>query len=293
MDTVLSVRVDENKKQEFIQYAKKLGVNNKEFLESLMKNFEINNEINANSNNQNDLDELRNITNRMYGIFLNNIERNKTIVTQKEGEFKSKISLKDIEITELSQKNEELLKKIDEIKKVENKLKILQNANEKLSNDYSDIKSLNGLLQEKLNNVLNDIGEAKKLSELYHSQNDQLKKKEDEISSLKQQIDSLKLQRESSEITFARLKDEYTLKNSELLGNHKKEIEYLELNWRTKLKETELDIRNEMTQSIINEKETLLSTIQKVQTELHEKNHRILELEKHMFEISKEAKEKK
>ena len=74
-DTVLSVRIDEELKQKFIELAQESGINNKELMEVMVSQFEMGKVSDGSSQFNQDFEELQRITKRMNEIYLNLADR--------------------------------------------------------------------------------------------------------------------------------------------------------------------------------------------------------------------------
>jgi len=71
MDTTFSVRINDDLKSKFNELAQKEGINNKEFMEQVIKFYELNSIKDSNLNISDDITELQDITSRIVDIYKN------------------------------------------------------------------------------------------------------------------------------------------------------------------------------------------------------------------------------
>lgn len=148
-DTVLSVRVDEELKQKFIELAQESGINNKELMEVMVSQFEMGKVSDGSSQFNQDFEELQRITKRMNEIYLNLADRtylrwleleNKDRTIKREQE--EKIQVLESKLAVIDEKDLELQHLKDEIKQKELQLK-------EMNEERDNIKDLNRLLRDK------------------------------------------------------------------------------------------------------------------------------------------------
>lgn len=181
MDAILSVRISDEVKQKFNELAQSEGINNKEFMEQVVKYYELNRAREEDSNMSSDINELQTITNRISDIYINIVERNNIKNLEVKNVHKNELIDKDKEVQKLNEDNI-LLK---EEKKEDNKKLSL------LEKDQSDNKHIVKELQENtkslkiLNNMLGE--KILKLNET----NEKYIKYKDEILVLKIELDKL------------------------------------------------------------------------------------------------------
>lgn len=148
-DTVLSVRIDEELKQKFIELAQESGINNKELMEVMVSQFEMGKVSDGSSQFNQDFEELQRITKRMNEIYLNLADRtylrwleleNKDRTIKREQE--EKIQVLQSKLAVIEEKDLELQHLKDEIKQKELQLK-------EMNEERDNIKDLNRLLRDK------------------------------------------------------------------------------------------------------------------------------------------------
>lgn len=148
-DTVLSVRIDEELKQKFMELAQESGINNKELMEVMVSQFEIGKVSDGSSQFNQDFEELQRITKRMNEIYLNLADRtylrwleseNKERTIKREQE--EKIQVLESKLAIIEEKDLELQHLKDEIKQKELQLK-------EVNEERDNIKDLNRLLRDK------------------------------------------------------------------------------------------------------------------------------------------------
>lgn len=148
-DTVLSVRIDEELKQKFMELAQESGINNKELMEVMVSQFEIGKVSDGSSQFNQDFEELQRITKRMNEIYLNLADRtylrwleseNKERTIKREQE--EKIQVLESKLVIIEEKDLELQHLKDEIKQKELQLK-------EVNEERDNIKDLNRLLRDK------------------------------------------------------------------------------------------------------------------------------------------------
>lgn len=148
-DTVLSVRIDEELKQKFIELAQESGINNKELMEVMVSQFEMGKVSDGSSQFNQDFEELQRITKRMNEIYLNLADRtylrwleleNKDRTIKREQE--EKIQVLESKLAVIEEKDLELQHLKDEIKQKELQFK-------EMNEERDNIKDLNRLLRDK------------------------------------------------------------------------------------------------------------------------------------------------
>ena len=175
MDAILSVRISDELKQKFNELAQSEGINNKEFMEQVVKYYELNRVREENSNMSQDINELQSITSRMADIYINIVERN---------------NIKTLEVKNIH--GIELLDKDKEVQKVKEDITLLKEENKKinaLEKDQSDSKHAIKELQEnnKSLKTLNNM-QGEKILKLTET-NEKYVKYRDEILKLKTDIE--------------------------------------------------------------------------------------------------------
>ncbi|MCB2354182.1 hypothetical protein [Clostridium estertheticum] len=154
MDAILSVRISDEVKQKFNELAQSEGINNKEFMEQVVKYYELNRAREEDSTMSSDINELQTITNRISDIYINIVERNNIKTLEVKNVHKNELVDKDKEVQKLYE-NIILLKeeKKEENKKI-NLLEKEQSDNKhivkELQENTKSLKTLNNMQGEKI-----------------------------------------------------------------------------------------------------------------------------------------------
>ncbi|MBU3100705.1 MULTISPECIES: GumC domain-containing protein [Clostridium] len=182
MDAILSVRISDEVKQKFNELAQSEGINNKEFMEQVVKYYELNKAREEDSTMSSDINELQKITNRISDIYINIVERNNIKSLEVKNLHKNELVDKDKEV----QKLYENIISLKEEKKEENKKINL------LEKEQSDNKHIVKELQENTKSLktLNNM-QGEKILKLNET-NEKYIKYKDEIVVLKTELDELK-----------------------------------------------------------------------------------------------------
>ncbi|MPQ31945.1 hypothetical protein E4V42_10940 [Clostridium estertheticum] len=181
MDAILSVRISDEVKQKFNELAQSEGINNKEFMEQVVKYYELNKAREEDSNMSSDINELQTITNRISDIYINIVERNNIKTLEVKNVHKNELVDKEKEV----QKLYENIISLKEEKKEENKKITL------LEKDQSDNKHIVKELQENSKSLktLNNM-QGEKILKLNET-NEKYIKYKDENLVLKTELDKL------------------------------------------------------------------------------------------------------
>ncbi len=159
MDSILSVRISEDIKEKFQKLAEEEGINNKEFMDLIIKNYEVNKAVTNVDFIKNDVEELQNIVKRIFDIYINMIEKNKTKTLEIKNSFSNTLEDEKIENEKLKECINGLGEDLNNLK-LENK-RLNESISEYkilLSNEKEDckgIKELNVMLKDKIE-ALND-----------------------------------------------------------------------------------------------------------------------------------------
>ncbi|MBU3175173.1 hypothetical protein KPL47_02185 [Clostridium estertheticum] len=181
MDAILSVRISDEVKQKFNELAQNEGINNKEFMEQVVKSYELNRAKEEDSKMSSDINELQTITNRISDIYINLVERNNIKNLEVKNVHKNELIDKDKEVQKL---NEDIIS-LKEAKKEDNKKISL------LEKDQSDNKHVVKELQENTKSLktLNNM-QGEKILKLNETNAKYIKYK-DEILVLKTELGKL------------------------------------------------------------------------------------------------------
>ena len=179
MDSILSVRISDELKEKFQSLAEGEGINNKEFMDLIIRNYEVNKAAVNTDFIKSDIDELQCIIKRILDIYINIVEKNKIKNSEMVNSFKGTLE-------EESNKNEKLKEDMNNIKKEledlksENKqlkdsLKEYKALLEKEREDIKGYKDLNLMLKDKISELNSYKNEAEDLRRINHEINDDLK----------------------------------------------------------------------------------------------------------------------
>lgn len=279
MDSILSVRISEDIKEKFQKLAEEEGINNKEFMDLIIKNYEVNKAVTNVDFIRNDVEELQNIVKRIFDIYINMIEKNKTKTLEIKNNFSSTLVDEKIENEKLKEGINSLGEDLNNLK-LENKrlnesLSEYKNLLNKEKEDCKGIKELNVMLKDKIDALNNYKERADELQQKNIELNENLsltmREKEGYLNglnnaskineSLENQINELKITHEE------KLKDmtnnfqrEITIKDNEMqLYSQKiliqKEQEYRDEIWNLRSN------YDEKISKLISDKENLLLKI--------------------------------
>ena len=227
MDTTFSVRISDDLKDKFNNLAIKEGINNKEFMETIIKFYELNSIKDDSLNISEDINELQALTNRMVDIFINSVERTKIKELELNNLNKDFNSKKEAEIEELK---EEVNKLKEENKKIKELKKEIEKRDEKiksLNRDLDQLKGFNEMLEEKNKEMEKAVFEVNSIKE------NEVKMKEF-ISNLEKDIMNLNSSIKEKDILLESTKD----KLNTLEEKYEKDIENLK-NQNTSISEME------------------------------------------------------
>jgi chromosome segregation ATPase len=179
MDSILSVRISDELKEKFQSLAEGEGINNKEFMDLIIRNYEVNKAAVNTDFIKSDIDELQGIIKRILDIYINIVEKNKIKNSEMVNSFKGTLE-------EESNKNEKLKEDMGNIKKEledlksENKqlkdsLKEYKALLEKEREDIKGYKDLNLMLKDKISDLNSYKNEAEDLRRINQEINDDLK----------------------------------------------------------------------------------------------------------------------
>ncbi len=148
-DTVLSVRIDEELKNRFIELAQESGVNNKDLMQLMLTQFELG-QISSGSNQYaQDIDELQRLTKRMADIYINMVERSQLRELEIKNQENHQLHQQKEEIERLSEQLSELEEKEKLIQQLKDQVKGLKQEVTVQKDEQRNLKDLNDLLREK------------------------------------------------------------------------------------------------------------------------------------------------
>ncbi|MBU3217540.1 hypothetical protein LL033_21895 [Clostridium estertheticum] len=154
MDAILSVRISDEVKQKFNELAQSEGINNKEFMEQVVKYYELNRAREEDSNMSSDINELQTITNRISDIYINIVERNNIKNLGVKNVHKNELIDKDKETQKL---NEDIISLKEQKKEDNKKLSLFEKDQvdnkhiiKELQESAKSLKTLNNMQGEKI-----------------------------------------------------------------------------------------------------------------------------------------------
>ncbi|MCL1950349.1 MAG: hypothetical protein FWF59_11515 [Turicibacter sp.] len=148
-DSVLSVRLEEQFKQKFLELAASNEVGNKEMLQMMLSHFELEQIKKEEIGFGSDLDELQRISKRISEIYLNLAERTKLRLMEAEKAGVDQMGALQIELEAKVKENGALKTRLEEAQKLETVLKEQMGHFQKASEELKMAKDLNNLLQQK------------------------------------------------------------------------------------------------------------------------------------------------
>lgn len=249
-DAVLSVRIDEELKQKFLELAQENGINNKELMEVMVSQFELAQVGDGSTQFNQDLEELQRITKRMNEIYIHLFERTQV----RELEIKNKEAVlrhkQEEEIAALNEKLEVIEQKDKEIQGLKDKLKKLSQEFDILKEEQSHIRELNQLLKDKnsqLEKVFVDsqakieaanegLKEIAKLKALVKDQEEMIKRKTFELEK----------EQENQQL----LKDQFEDEKQNIAQSLKQELEFEKRNHQLALHELKLEMKKQMSDEL-------------------------------------------
>lgn len=213
---VFSVKVDEELKGRIKTLIDESGMQGKDFMEQIIKVYELNSAKDIMPSAMGDVEELQAVTKRIYDIFIGLIERSSTLIKNKEGTLKDEIEKKNRSITLVQEKLDIVTRELESFRK----------ENEDLNGRYHDIKEevsqCDSRMREQERNHRNLLESKEELIREYKDKNDALngviseyqeyKDKNKELAAsndkLKAEIDLLKKQLGEKERKEEKLTDE-------------------------------------------------------------------------------------
>lgn len=280
MDSILSVRINEEVKEKFIKFAEEQGVNNKEFLDLIIKNYEMNKASADIDFVRNDIEELQSIVKRVIDIYINIIDKSKLRTTELINNF-------NLSISEEKEKAERFNTEISALKK----------QLEDLKSENKELKSSNKELQASLSKEKEDIKESREMNTILKEKLTDFNKYKDENEILKKDaLNSDKLLKELQgelydiQQSFEKCSNEnQSLKNRihEITKKNEVQIEELRVTYegQFKLKENELSLRFQ--QEILQKEQDLRQEIWDLKSKYDEKISTLIkEKEELLFKIS-------
>lgn len=281
MDSILSVRINEEVKEKFIKLAEEQGVNNKEFLDLIIKSYEINKATADVDFVRNDIEELQAIVKRVVDIYINIIDKSKLRTTElinnfnlSIGEEKERTESYALEISNMKKQLEELK---NENKELKTSNKELNTALSKEKEAVKESREMNSILKEKLNDFNRYKEENASLKE-HASASDK------ELTALQGQFYDIKQEFEKSINENQQLKD----KINEIIKSNNIQVEELKTAHEGQLKLRENEVTLKQQQEILQKEQELRQEIWDLKAKYDEKiSSLIKEKEELLFRVTK------
>ena len=161
-DSVLSVRIDEKLKQEFVALAAANQINNKELMELLMVQFVLHQSTAHDAQATKEIAELTQLTKRMVDLYTNLVDRHQLKLQAIENEEASVLAQKEEELTQLNEQLVKLSVQGEQLEQLKGENAQLQTQLSQLKQEYDDVKELSHLLRDKNNDLQQELSDAKK-----------------------------------------------------------------------------------------------------------------------------------
>jgi len=235
-NSTYAVKLGGDVKQELLQLLEgykesSTGANSGDFIKTLLEVYKTNKIIGNVSGGDAELKELNTITNRIYSIYSNLIDRNNTNNNSLQGEFGEQLAQKDISINNLKAKTEELSKENEVLQGAFN---TLCEDKKELENTNIQLQKLNDSLEFNNSKLIEDTKGLQEFKEVNHKLADKIETTEVLLAS--QQADNIDLnnkvnEKESSiqdlNKTIGEMKQANEKVISELNNKHIEEVEQL------------------------------------------------------------------
>lgn len=280
MDSILSVRINEEVKEKFIKFAEEQGVNNKEFLDLIIKNYEMNKASADIDFVKNDIEELQSIVKRVIDIYINIIDKSKLRTTELINNFNLSLSEEKEKAESFNMEISTLKKQLEDLKSENKELK---NANKELQTSLSkekeaikESREMNTILKEKLTDFNKYKEENEILKKGTLNSDKLLKELQGELYDIQQTFEKCSTENQSLKNKI----DEITKKNEV-------QIEELRVTYegQFKLKENQLSLRFQ--QEILQKEQDLRQEIWDLKAKYDEKISTLIkEKEELIFKIS-------
>lgn len=196
MDSILSVRISEEVKSKFLKLAEEQGVNNKEFLDLVIKSYEMNKTAADVDFVKNDIDELQIIIKRVIDIYLNMIDKNKVRSLELTNNFQANITEEQNKVDTFKNQVSTLKKDLENLlldnKKLKDSVHELETQLMKEKEDLKEFKEMNSILKEKSVEYNSIKSSYEAMKDTNRALNNDIEKIKEERESLIKEIDRLK-----------------------------------------------------------------------------------------------------
>ncbi len=237
MDSILSVRISEELKEKFQGLAEVEGINNKEFMDLIIRNYELNKATTGTDFIKSDVEELQSIIKRILDIYINMIEKSKVKNSEVINSFKGTLEEETNKSEKLKGNIESVKKELEDLKSHNKELKdSLKEYKELLEKEREDIrgyKELNLMLKDKVNELTAYKNEAESLRVINRNMEENLKNLEREKESFTNKL--------NEELKHSTALEEQTKNMKSSYENNIKQITE-EFNRELRLKDNEIRI---------------------------------------------------
>ncbi len=254
MDSILSVRISEELKEKFQSLAEVEGINNKEFMDLIIRNYELNKASTGTDFIKSDVEELQSITKRILDIYINMIEKSKVKNSEVINSFKGTLEEETNRSEKLKGNIESLKKELEDLKfhnkELKDSLKEYKELLEKEREDIKGYKELNLMLKDKVNELNAYKNEAESLRAINRNMEENLKNLEREKESLTNKLneelnhsialeDEIQDMKSSYENKIKQISEEFSrelrLKDDEIRISMQKEVLQKEKEYRKEI----------------------------------------------------------
>lgn len=291
-----AVKLDGEVKQELQSllegYKQETGTNAGDFIKTLLEVYKTNKIVSKVSSTDTDIKELNTLTSRIYSIYSNLIERNKSNNDSLQLEFSEQLNQKDSAINNIKIKLQDMEQEQERLKTAYNNLCEDKTELEKENNQLNELNDSyklnvsklqeenNGLLELKEVNkrLLSEVEEYKKLLADSQSKNIELsnsiKEKDSTIGKLNNEVEAVKLDKETKvqELNTKHSTDIEAIKEKTEL---QKDKALLELRTKHQQEQQELQHKNnEEIQEYQKKYKELLEELEQMKKNTHSNNTR-------------------
>ena len=274
-NSTYAVKLGGDVKQELLQLLEgykesSTGANSGDFIKTLLEVYKTNKIIGNVSGGDAELKELNTITNRIYSIYSNLIDRNNTNNNSLQGEFGEQLAQKDISINNLKAKTEELSKENEVLQGAFN---TLCEDKKELENTNIQLQKLNDSLEFNNSKLIEDTKGLQEFKEVNHKLADKIETTEVLLAS--QQADNIDLnnkvnEKESSiqdlNKTIGEMKQANEKVISELNNKHIEEVEQLKDKASIAMDKALLELQKEQQEKLSHEQLNHNTEIQEYQS---------------------------
>jgi len=290
-DSILSVRVSDEFKQKFIDMAQSTGVNNKEFLQSVIKAYEVNKSVEGDTFFYSDIEEMQMLTSRLNELYLNIIDKSKMRERENEGRIKEAVEEKDRMIAEIQEENKKLIETIEKIENVKSENDRIKKEQKRIKEDNESLKSLNSLLKEKNNTLSEKLHMNEDKIKKYDTIDKELKNLSELNKDINKKLEMEELKLESKSIEFERFQKDLNEKLENQKDMYDRKIELLVERKAIDIEREKLNVKEVMTREFENQKSQY---DKKVESLINEKENRMIkvsELEQEIMRFKLQIKE--